>query len=103
MNEQTALHLVDYHSAVVPVFYFHGARLRIFDLEPAESGQTEAFLLNREGDCALLPLSDVISRSDGQQWQRSHNHAIVAQALADLERDGWELFGRITIIKERRN
>lgn len=68
-----------------------------------KAAKRKRFLLNREGDCALLPLSDVISRSDGQEWQRSHNHAIVAQALADLERDGWELFGRITIIKERRN
>lgn len=103
MSDQTELHLIEYRSAVVPVYYCLGAHLRVFDLEPAQSGQTEALLLNREGDCALLPVSDTIARIDGQQWQRSYDDKTIAHALADLERDGWTLFGRITIIKERLN
>jgi hypothetical protein len=74
-----------------------GARLRVFDLDPAQRGQTEALLLNREGNCALLPLNDRIARVDGQLWLRSHDTATIERAVAQLSRDGWTVFGRVAI------
>lgn len=97
MTDPIDLHLADYHTAIVPIYHLLGARLRVFDLEPLEQGHTEALLLNRDGDCALLPLSDRLVRSDGQPWERAHGAEAITLAVADLEQDGWTVFGRITI------
>ena len=98
--DDSTLHFIDYHSAIVPVYYCLGARLRVLDLDPSQGGQTVALLLQRDGDCALLPIADTIMRSDGQRWQRGHAAETISHATTALERDGWELTGKLTITFE---
>lgn len=74
------------------------AQLPIFGLEAEQTGTFAALLLRRGEDCALLPLEMVQWSVEGQGWREPMGD--VAHSLRQLERDGWELYGKIEIRKD---
>ena len=93
--------ILEYRSTFVPVYYLRGARLPIFDLDTEQRGQCDAILLQRDGDCALLPTRIQCESLDQQPFARHIDPETEQLTLSDLQRDGWEVFGRITITKEK--
>jgi hypothetical protein len=93
-------------SSLVPIYRWRGARPYLLDLDGYQVGWTIILVLTREGDCCLLPVA----------WQREHpdldeerlplpvhfyTDAVDRESfdltLADLERDGWQISGRLDV------
>ncbi len=89
--------IIAYRSSFAPVYFMLGSRPLIFDLEPEHCGRLDAILLNRDGDCAILPIQTQIASADKQRRREAPDSDAIPIALADLERDGWQNFGRITV------
>lgn len=95
------MNIIEYRSACVPVYYLRGVVPPIFSLDAEQQGIYHALLLEREEARALLPFEAVSMNVEGQIWQGEPPHsADIHNALAQLERDGWTLCGRITLTKE---
>lgn len=92
------MNIIEYRSSYAPVYYTRGMQLPIFKLEAEQVGTFTALLLRREEDCALIPLTMRRWSVDGQLW--GEESADVALSLSQLERDGWELCGHVTMMKE---
>lgn len=95
-------------TALVPVYYWRGARPFLVDLEADQTGWLVCLTLTYEGDTCLLPLA----------WQANHpleetpagplplvpgvatealDSTAVSLTLADLQAAGWEVTGRLTL------
>ena len=96
-DETRKMHCIHYHSSFAPVYYLHGARPLILDLEPQHSGQMDGILLNRDGDCAILPIQTHITNLEKQTYHTQTDPQTIALTLHDLQQAGWQNFGHITI------
>ncbi len=93
-------------TTVLPIYHWFGARPRLLDLECSQQGWTLALLLQREGDCCLVPLAWLYEQpqSDDDRLPNGwplESEAIHESALNQLLRqwqlEGWEIRGRIEI------
>ncbi len=89
------------HSAIVPLFYWRGARPFPLTLTADDTGTADLLLLSREDDLCLMPIS----------WDQNlpapyaplpvsfHADALDREAvrltLHDLKSDGWQVNGRL--------
>ncbi len=90
-------------SAAVPVYHWRGARPFPLDLAEADTGAAALLLLARQGDVCLLPLAWERNLTDdrGPSGRPFAADALDREAfqlmLADLERDGWRVAGRLDV------
>jgi hypothetical protein len=91
---------------VLPTFQWHGARPRLLDLERYEQGWAVALILQREGDCRLIPLAWLYEQPlpdddrfpPGWPLETDAIHEpTLNQTLQEWQREGWELRGRIEL------
>lgn len=96
------------YTSFVPIYHWRGARPWLVDLEPDQTGWLICLCLQREGDVSLLPLAwqvDALDEHDEggstQPYPTVHTDALesapVSLTLADLQKDGWQINGRLTI------
>lgn len=95
--------------SLIPLYFWHGGRPPITDLEADQTGWLICLCLNREGDLSLLPLAWQINAPDehhtlapGEQpYPTIHTEALddaaVTLTLRRLQQDGWQLHGRLTL------
>jgi hypothetical protein len=98
--------------ALTPLYFWRGARPDLLDLSSDQTGWAVALVLSREGDCCLLPIAwlNETPEQDYEDYLRfiptAAANLIQADALdrkalqltlADLERDGWQVNGRLDI------
>lgn len=93
--------------SLVPLYQWRGARPRVLDLPPEQSGWLACLLLAREGDCCLLPLAWYEEQPD--PWRDVPWHEPQPLAAGALEQDmarlleamllgdGWQLRGRLIL------
>ena len=99
-----------HNSSAVAVYHWRGARPWLLDLTADDSGWLLCLCLQREGDVALLPLAweqNAPAADTPGSWPFSpqaetfHGDAPDAEAcqltLRDLESDGWQVNGRLTL------
>ncbi len=93
-------------ATALPAYHWFGARPRLLDLERYEQGWALALVLQREGDCCLVPLAWLYEQpqSDDDRlpdtWpletEAVHETAL-NQILRQWQLEGWEVRGRIEI------
>jgi hypothetical protein len=93
----------------VPVYYWRGSRPQLLDLESDQTGWLTCLCLHREGDLSLMPLAWEANTPDEhhhlspdeQPYPTIHTEALdetaVSHALRQLQQDGWQIQGRLTL------
>ncbi len=95
-------------TALVPIYHWRGARPWLIDLESHQTGWLTALSLQREGDICLLPLAwEAETPEDSSFYARQRPYpgiqtdaldsTAVTLTLAQLQQDGWQINGRLTI------
>ena len=96
-------------SAFAPVYYWHGGRPHLVDLAADQTGWLACLCLQREGGAALIPLAWETNTADEHIDPQTtppimstiHTQALddtaVSLTLSQLQQDGWEINGQITL------
>lgn len=96
-------------ASFVPVYHWRGGRPQIVDLEPDQTGWLICLCLQRHGDLSLLPLAWQINAPDEHHrlapgeppYPTIHAQALdddaVSLTLQQLQQDGWQIQGQITL------
>lgn len=93
-------------TTALPTYHWFGARPRLLDLEQYEQGWALALILQREGDCCLVPLAwsyeqphpedDRLSAGWPLDTEAVHE-SVLNQMLKQWQLEGWQVRGRIEI------
>lgn len=93
----------------VPIYHWRGGRHRLLDLETDQTGWLTCLCLGREGDLSLLPLAWEAHAPDEHHTLTPAEHpyptihteaqeeTAVAHTLHQLQQDGWQIHGQLTL------
>lgn len=92
-------------SSLFPAYHWRGARPHLLDLNAAQSGWAICLVLNREGDCCLLPVAWLHEQPDPEEEDPlrppypiaggAFDEATLQLTIAEFEQEGWEVTGRL--------
>jgi len=94
------------YTTIIPTYHWLGARPRLLDLDTSEQGWALALVLQRAGDCRLVPLAWLYEHPLNDDERVARHWPLEADAiheptlhhlLQEWQREGWEVRGRIEI------